>query len=114
MDVDPTYLRFWTVAQNTGNPKTAIKRISNQTLINMVSTNYATFAGATIRADALYFEVLDISLAELDTKKNVKVSWISEGITKDVSIPDQSIQAPGRVLTGYRNNLTYSYPKLEP
>lgn len=83
LDVDPNYIRFWTIAQNTGNPKTAIRRMSNQTLHTMVSTSYATFAGATIRADALYFEVLDISLAELDTKKSMKVSWISEGVTKE-------------------------------
>ncbi|KAI9647182.1 ubiquitin-specific protease ubp15 [Ciborinia camelliae] len=92
LDVDPTYIRFWTIAQNTGNPKTAIRRTSNQTLVNMVTTSYATFAGAIIRSDALYFEVLDMSLAELDTKKPLKVSWISEGITKDVGMPELSLQ----------------------
>ncbi|KAA8574255.1 hypothetical protein MFRU_001g00100 [Monilinia fructicola] len=83
LDVDPTYIRFWTIAQSTGNPKTAIRRMPNHTLVNMVTASYATFATTSIRADALYFEVLDISLAELDTKKSMKVSWISEGITKD-------------------------------
>jgi len=30
-----------------------------------------------------FFEVLDMTLSELDTKKSLKVMWISEGITKD-------------------------------
>jgi ubiquitin carboxyl-terminal hydrolase 7 len=36
------------------------------------------------RNDALYFEPLDMSLAEYDTKKNIKVFFVSEGITKEV------------------------------
>ncbi|ATZ51944.1 Bcubp15 [Botrytis cinerea B05.10] len=83
LSVEPTHIRFWTIALNTGNPKTAIRRTSNHTLVNMVSSSYASFAGTSIRSDALFFEVLDISLAELDTKKPMKVSWISEGVTKE-------------------------------
>ena len=47
-----------------------------------------TYGALNVQAknDALYYEVLDMSLAELDTKKNVKVTWLSEGITKEVSI----------------------------
>lgn len=41
---------------------------------------------ATQRNDAFYFEVLEMSLAELDTKKNIKVTWLSEGITKEVRV----------------------------
>lgn len=93
LDVDPTYIRFWTIAQSTGNPKTAIRRMPNHTLVNMVTASYATFATTSIRADALYFEVLDISLAELDTKKSMKVSWISEGITKDVRISEPLVDS---------------------
>lgn len=36
------------------------------------------------RGDAFYFEVLEMSLAELDTKKSIKLTWLSEGITKEV------------------------------
>jgi ubiquitin carboxyl-terminal hydrolase 7 len=39
------------------------------------------------RGDALYFEVLEMSLAEMDTKKSIKVTWLSEGITKEVISP---------------------------
>ena len=37
------------------------------------------------RIDAFFFEVLEMSLAELDTKKSIKVTWLSEGLTKEVS-----------------------------
>ncbi len=40
---------------------------------------------STQRNDAFYFEVLEMSLAELDTKKSVKLTWLSEGITKEAS-----------------------------
>jgi ubiquitin carboxyl-terminal hydrolase 7 len=39
------------------------------------------------RNDALFFEVLDMSLAELDTQKSIKLTLLSEGITKEVSGP---------------------------
>jgi len=32
----------------------------------------------------LYYEVLDMSLAELETRKSIKVTLLSEGITKTV------------------------------
>jgi hypothetical protein len=41
---------------------------------------------STQRNDAFYFEVLEMSLAELDTKKSIKLTWLSEGITKEVCI----------------------------
>lgn len=46
---------------------------------------------STHRNDAFYFEVLEMSLAELDTKKNIKVTWLSEGITKEVCIGQYTV-----------------------
>lgn len=84
LGVDPTHIRFWTVHATTGNPKAAVKRNPTQNLHNILQPPYSTYNGSQ-RADALYFEVLDISLSELDTKKALKVTWLSEGITKEVS-----------------------------
>ena len=83
--VEPTHLRFYTVNASSGNPKAAVKRAPNQTLQNILNnpTSYGQL-NMNQRNDALYYEVLDMSLAELDTKKNVKVTWLSEGITKEV------------------------------
>lgn len=86
LEVDPTHLRLFTVNASTSNPKTPVKRNLSQTLQQILVPPYTTFGNNNQRPDALYYEVLDMSLSELDTKKNLKVTWISEGITKDVSI----------------------------
>ncbi|KAJ9139474.1 Ubiquitin carboxyl-terminal hydrolase [Pleurostoma richardsiae] len=83
IDVDPTHLRFYTVNGTTGNPRTPVKRGPNQTLHTILTPNNYGQLNMNQRTDALYFEVLDMSLAELDTKKNVKLTWLSEGITKE-------------------------------
>ncbi len=79
LKVDPTHLRFWSVNTATGNPKTVIRRTPPMNLHHILTTQ-------SIRpAMALYFEVLDLSLSELETKKLLKVTWLSEGISKEVS-----------------------------
>jgi ubiquitin carboxyl-terminal hydrolase 7 len=86
LQVDPTHLRFWSINTSSGNPKTAIKRGPNQSLQGMLNPTYSTFSNNSQRTDALYFEVLEMSLAELETRKPLRVSWVSEGITKEVRI----------------------------
>ncbi len=83
--VDPTHLRFYTINGTTGNPRTAVKRGPTVTLNTILSpTGYGSL-NANQRHDALYFEVLDMSLAEFDTKKSIRIVFLSEGITKEVS-----------------------------
>jgi ubiquitin carboxyl-terminal hydrolase 7 len=84
LNVDPTHLRFWTVNATNGNPKAAVKRGQSQNLQTILNPPYSTFSNNNQRADALYFEVLEISLSELDTKKNLRVIWLSEGTSKEV------------------------------
>jgi len=84
LGVEPTHLRFYTVNGTTGNPRGSVKRTPIQTLNTILNpTGYGTI-NTNQRNDALYYEVLDMSLAELDTKKNVKITYLSEGITKEV------------------------------
>jgi ubiquitin carboxyl-terminal hydrolase 7 len=45
--------------------------------------NYS--ASANQRNDALFYEVLDMSLKELEQRKPVKVTWLPEGLSKEVS-----------------------------
>jgi ubiquitin carboxyl-terminal hydrolase 7 len=85
IDMQPTHIRFWTVNSQTGNPKTTVKRGVNQTLQMILNPTGYSQLNTAQRTDGFYYEVLDISLAELDTKKNIKVTWLSEGITKEVS-----------------------------
>jgi ubiquitin carboxyl-terminal hydrolase 7 len=84
LGVDPTHLRFWTVNATTSGPKASVKRGQSQTLQTILNPPYSTFSNNNQRSDALYFELLDISLSELDTKKSIKVIWVSEGTTKEV------------------------------
>jgi ubiquitin carboxyl-terminal hydrolase 7 len=85
LNIPPTHLKFFTVNNTTGNPKAAVKRGQTQTLQNILNPPYSSFGNGNQRPDCLYFEILDMSLAELDTKKALKVIWLSEGITKEVS-----------------------------
>jgi ubiquitin carboxyl-terminal hydrolase 7 len=84
LNIDPTHIRFWTVNATSGNAKGAVKRGQSQNLQNILNPPYSTFSNNNQRSDALYFEILDMSLSELDTKKVLKIIWLSEGITKEV------------------------------
>lgn len=84
LGVEPTHLRFYTVNATSGNPRIAVKRGPNQTLGSILAPTGYGQLNMNQRNDALYFEVLDMSLAEMDTKKNIKLTYLSEGITKEV------------------------------
>ncbi len=84
LGVEPTHLRFYTVNGSSGNPRAAVKRNQNQTLHGiLVPPGYGQM-NMNQRNDSLFFEVLDMSLAEFDTKKNIKLTLLSEGIMKEV------------------------------
>jgi ubiquitin carboxyl-terminal hydrolase 7 len=87
LGVEPTHLRFYTVNASSNNPRAAVKRSQNQTLFTILNPAGYGQLNMNQRNDALFFEVLDMSLAELDTKKSVKLILLSEGITKEVSDP---------------------------
>ncbi|KAK4104898.1 cysteine proteinase [Parathielavia hyrcaniae] len=91
LGVEPTHLRFYTVNASSNNPRAAVKRGQNQTLATILSPAGYGQLSMNQRNDALFFEVLDMSLAELDTKKCIKIILLSEGITKeeqyDVLVP---------------------------
>ncbi len=87
LEVDPTHLRFYTVNNNAvGNPRTVVKRSVAQNLNTILSPQGYASLGAAQKNDALYFEVLEMSLAELETKKVIRLVLLSDGITKDVSV----------------------------
>lgn len=85
LEVPATHLRFYTVNASSNNPRTAVKRGQNQTLYSILHPVGYGSLNMNQRSDALFFEVLDMSLAELDTKKSIKITLLSEGITKEVS-----------------------------
>ncbi len=95
LKVDPTHLRFFTVHGTTGNPRAAVKRGPGANLNTILNPTGYSSLNMNQRNDALYFEGLDMSLAELDTKKNVKVIFLSEGITKEVCRLPAAAPPPG-------------------
>jgi ubiquitin carboxyl-terminal hydrolase 7 len=70
LDYDAAKLRF-TSAGNNGQPKTPIRRNVAMNVAEMVQPSYATTPQTL-----LYYELLDISLQELETKRNVKIIWM--------------------------------------
>lgn len=84
LNVPPTHLRFWTVNATTNNPKAPVRRGTNPTLRQILNPMGTGTLNSSLRGDAFYFEVLDMSLTEFDTKKSIKLTWLSEGITKEV------------------------------
>jgi ubiquitin carboxyl-terminal hydrolase 7 len=91
LGVPNTHLKFWTMNHMTGNIKAAVKRGQSQTLHNVLNPPYGTLNNNNQRPDSLIYEILDMSLAELDTKKAMKIIWVTEGITKEVSVPYVSL-----------------------
>lgn len=85
LHVEPTHLRFFTANASTGAPKGAVRRVPNATLAQILNPQNYTQQSLQTKSNSLFYEVLEMSLAELDTKKNIKVIWLSEGITKEVS-----------------------------
>lgn len=86
LKVEPTHLRFWTVNSHSGKPKGVVKRGPSQTLHNIFQPHYGAYGNlSSHRTDWLFYEVLDMSLAELETKKLLKIFYLSEGITKEVN-----------------------------
>lgn len=83
--VDPTHLRFTTVNATTGKAKAIVKRMGSQTLLNIMNPQYGQYGNNNQRDDLLYYEILDMSLSELDTKKSLKITWVTEGVSKEVS-----------------------------
>ena len=83
LKVDPTYIRFSTVNLTTGKAKAVIRRNASQNLNQILSPSFGTYGNSNQRDDALYYEILDMSLSELDTKKTLKVTFVSEGFSKE-------------------------------
>ena len=83
LNVDPTHIRFFTVNLTTAKPKAVVKRNPNQTIHQILNPQYAAY-NMNQRNDTLFYEVLEMSLSELETKKAVRITWVSEGLTKEV------------------------------
>ncbi|CAJ0762422.1 13180_t:CDS:2, partial [Entrophospora sp. SA101] len=69
LNTEPLKLRFTSA---TGAPKNIIKRTTTQSLTDMIQTTYSNNGTPPL----LYYEMLDVSIIELETKKFLKVNWL--------------------------------------
>ena len=81
LSVDPACVRLCTVNPVSGQPKTYVKAISTLTLATILQPAYLEQP-----SDQLMYEVLEMSLREFESKKLIKVSYLPEGITKEVAV----------------------------
>jgi len=87
LKVDPTHIRLSTVGASNGRPRAYVKKLANQTLSTILSGPYTGYSmsSQSQRSDWLQYEVLELSLAELESKRIIKITMLSDGITKEVS-----------------------------
>ncbi|KAL3445864.1 hypothetical protein BJX65DRAFT_280503 [Aspergillus insuetus] len=89
LNVDYTHLRFAPVIATTGKPKAYIKRNPNQNAQTLQNILFGQMGGYTInnhRQDALYYEVLETSLSDFESKITLSVTWLPEGISKEQTV----------------------------
>ena len=82
--VEASHLRFSTVNTTTGRVKAPLRRALNQNLWSILRPYpSSTYTNSTQRDDSLIYEVLEMSVTELESKKLLKLTFLSEGITKE-------------------------------
>lgn len=84
LGVPGTHLKFYTINQSTGLPRPPVKRNTNQNLHQILSNN-PYYANSHIAYNDLLYDVLDIPLAEMETKKIIKIWWLPDGIREEIA-----------------------------
>ena len=79
---DPIKLRFTTTHVTNGSPKSILKRSLNQSIAEIMGTNYINPTTSVI-----LYEKLDVSIVELETKRSLKVIWTGIHNREEASYP---------------------------
>ncbi|KAF0557253.1 putative ubiquitin-specific processing protease 21 [Gigaspora margarita] len=92
LSTDPLKLRFTYAHITFGTPGSVIKRETNIKLASMFPKRYQSLPAS---ANILYYEILDFSIVELETKKFLKILWIGATLKEmnviNVLLPKNSI-----------------------
>lgn len=75
-------LRF-TSSNNNATPKAVIKRALNQSVADLTQTGY--YPNNNSQNVVLFYERLDVSIIELETKKSLKITWTGQHNREEVS-----------------------------
>jgi len=92
---DPLKIRFTSSNPQNSAPKTIIKRALNQSIADITGTQYYSSHPNVV----VYYELLDISIVELETKKSLKVVWTGSHNKEEVSyraVDKLTIRLPSR------------------
>jgi ubiquitin carboxyl-terminal hydrolase 7 len=81
LGVPGTHLRFMTVNSATGTARTPIKYGGSGKSLQQIFTGH--YYQTSVSHNQLLYEVLDMPLAELETKRLIKFVWLPEGISKE-------------------------------
>ncbi|GAA6033904.1 hypothetical protein NBRC10512_001767 [Rhodotorula toruloides] len=75
-------LRFTQANGANGAPKSIVRRQSNHTVAEMIQPGYMTPT-----SNLLYYETLDVSIIELETKKSLRITWVGPTNKEENSYP---------------------------
>ena len=79
---DPIKLRFTTTHVTNGSPKSVLKHSLNQSIGEIMGTNYINPTTTVI-----LYEKLDVSIVELETKRSLKIIWTGIHNREEASYP---------------------------
>ncbi|KAK9478111.1 hypothetical protein V1514DRAFT_307930 [Lipomyces japonicus] len=101
---DPTHLRL-TTTHISGTIKNVLKASTTINLGQMLHPAYSQ-----MYSNVIYYEILSLSLSELETKKALKLIWLSDGIstetTYDILVPKSGIMSDVLQVLKEKANLT--------
>ena len=83
LGVNPTHLRFSPVNVANNRPRPPLKH-TTQYQLGQILSGYSSYGTPSHRSDCLYYEVLECSMAELETRKFLKITWLPDGLNKEV------------------------------
>lgn len=81
LGADPLKLRFWAQHTPTSAQKMVVRRSQSGTLSQMLFGSHAQ------ASSTLFYEILDITVAELEQKRSMKVTFLEPGL-KEHLVPD--------------------------
>ena len=113
--VEPSHIRFSTVTTATGRVKQPLRRMVNANLWQILNPYPNSYNNSGQRSDMLIYEILEMSVTELESKKVLRCIFLTEGITKedtyDILVPKNGIVAD--LLRGLQRKANLSGAELE-
>ena len=79
LEIEPTYLRMWSSTPVSGKLRNPIRKTGTTTLQNIIQPSYYP-----AQSQIIYYEVLEMTLQEFEQKKPVRVTWLTDGVSKEV------------------------------